>query len=208
MTAAIKTREPQYAPCFDEPPVVMGAMAGATWRWNPRRIVFASSRYKFVAQMLKGKELVAEIGCADGFLSEIVRREVWVLDLYDFDPVWASRVWDIVEAPLPRTYDAIFMLDVIEHIDPKKESLALANIKRSLRPHGTLIVGAPSLESQAYAADISKAGHVNCKSGEQFRADLQKHFGNVFLFGMNDEVLHTGFPQMCHYLLAVCTEAL
>jgi hypothetical protein len=27
------------------------------------------------------------------------------------------------------------------------------------------------------------------------------------VFGMNDEVLHTGFGPMCHYRLAICTGA-
>ncbi len=26
----------------------------------------------------------------------------------------------------------------------------------------------------------------------------------VFLFSMNDEVVHTGFSKMAHYLLALC----
>jgi hypothetical protein len=31
------------------------------------------------------------------------------------------------------------------------------------------------------------------------------YFRNVFLFGMNDEVLHTGYYDMCHYLWALCS---
>ena len=62
----------------------------------------------------------------------------------------------------------------------------------------------PSLESQAYAKPISRAGHVNCKSGEELRADARRYFRNVFLFSMNDEVLHTGFAKMAHYLFIVC----
>ena len=33
---------------------------------------------------------------------------------------------------------------------------------------------------------------------------MQRHFHNVFLFSMNDEVVHTGFSPMAHYLLALC----
>jgi hypothetical protein len=35
---------------------------------------------------------------------------------------------------------------------------------------------------------------------------LTPHFSNVFMFGMNDETLHTGYGPMCHYRLAVCTK--
>ena len=62
----------------------------------------------------------------------------------------------------------------------------------------------PSLESQEYASPQSKAGHVNCKSGNDLKKTLEKHFKNVFVFSMNDEVIHTGYYPMAHYLLALC----
>jgi hypothetical protein len=35
---------------------------------------------------------------------------------------------------------------------------------------------------------------------------LQEFFHNVFIFCMNDEVLHTGFHKMAHYIFALgCT---
>jgi hypothetical protein len=63
----------------------------------------------------------------------------------------------------------------------------------------------PSLESQAHASPQSKAGHVNCKSGPELRKAMEKYFHSVFVFSMNDEVVHTGFYPMAHYLLALCT---
>jgi len=69
-----------------------------------------------------------------------------------------------------------------------------------------LIVGSPSLESQAHASPPSKAGHINCKSGAELKALLQHYFENVFLFSMNDEVVHTGYYPMAHYLFAVCCQ--
>ena len=32
---------------------------------------------------------------------------------------------------------------------------------------------------------------------------LKRHFNNVYIFSMNDEVLHTGFDSMSHYILAI-----
>ena len=63
----------------------------------------------------------------------------------------------------------------------------------------------PSLESQKFASTQSKIGHVNCKSGKDLKGFFSKYFSNVFLFSMNDEVLHTGFEQMSHYLFVICT---
>jgi predicted SAM-dependent methyltransferase len=97
------------------------------------------------------------------------------------------------------------MCDVIEHVLPVDEPLMMDNVHDMLKPGGIFVAGCPSLESQVYASEISKAGHVNCRSGDKLRQDMLRYFDNVFLFGMNDEVLHTGYPQMCHYLFAVCT---
>ena len=86
----------------------------------------------------------------------------------------------------------------------KDEHDYLVNLRDSLVPEGVLIIGTPSIESQAYASPPSKAGHINCKSGPQLKALLQSYFGEVFLFSMNDEVVHTGFAPMAHYLFALC----
>lgn len=64
--------------------------------------------------------------------------------------------------------------------------------------------GMPSLESQVYASHLSKLEHVNCKRGEELKACCLKYFNHCFVFSMNDEVVHTGFYPMAHYLLALC----
>jgi cyclopropane fatty-acyl-phospholipid synthase-like methyltransferase len=140
------------------------------------------------------------------------------VDVYDFDPVFiedvqqrqsqrwplTARVHDIVQGELPHRYDGIYSLDVIEHIERKDEHDYVANLRGSLDDGGVLIIGSPSLESQQYASPQSKAGHVNCKSGKELKALMERYFHNVFLFSMNDEVVHTGFYPMAHYLIAVC----
>ncbi len=63
----------------------------------------------------------------------------------------------------------------------------------------------PSLESQAYASEASRVGHVNCKTGQELKTNALKYFTNVFLFSMNDETLHIGFPQMSHYIFVECS---
>jgi hypothetical protein len=62
----------------------------------------------------------------------------------------------------------------------------------------------PSIESQAYASPQSQAGHVNFKTGNVSKRDLERHFRHVFVLSMNDEVVHTGYYPMAHYLLALC----
>ncbi|NJL55262.1 class I SAM-dependent methyltransferase [bacterium] len=196
----------------------LGLMNSVVWHQDPKRLVFTLSRYKFVAKMLSGKESVAEIGCGDGFGARIVRQEVKSLTITDYDPYFinrfseiASDVWsieakvhDILEEPLSSKFDAVYSLDVLEHIPPEREESFIRNISSSLKPNGVMIAGIPSLESQEYASPSSRAGHVNCKSGKDFKSLMEHYFEHVFLFSMNDEVVHTGFSKMAHYLLVLC----
>src|SRR5207247_2527453 len=98
-----------------------------------------------------------------------------------------------------------YALDVLEHIPQENEDLFIKNMINSLNQQGVMIVGMPSLESQEYASLQSKIGHVNCKSGKALKDCLSRYFHNVFIFSMNDEVVHTGFYPMAHYLFALCT---
>jgi 2-polyprenyl-3-methyl-5-hydroxy-6-metoxy-1,4-benzoquinol methylase len=176
------------------------------------------SRYKFVAKMLTGYDRVVEIGCADAFPTRIVAQAVRSLVAIDFDAELIAnarkqpldrwpiefRVHDIVEEPVQGRFDAAFALDLLEHIPPPKEHTFLENIRHSLTATGVLIIGTPSLESQQLASRQSREGHVNCKSADDLTTSLRKHFSNVFIFSMNDEVVHTGHHKMAHYLMALC----
>jgi 2-polyprenyl-3-methyl-5-hydroxy-6-metoxy-1,4-benzoquinol methylase len=217
-----ETKEPQYSIVFD---VVekhgvtrLGLMVNESWNQDPRRTLFTLSRYKFVAKMLSGRKRVLEIGCADAFGTRLVQQEVGRVTAVDFDPVFVEdaisridpawpmdcRVHDMLSGPVEGSFDGIYSLDVLEHIPPEHEATFMTNLVASLEPVGAAIIGIPSLESQAHASPQSKAGHVNCKSGKAFKAFLERFFDNVFVFSMNDEVVHTGFYPMAHYLISVC----
>lgn len=219
-----KSREPQYQSIldkFDEKGLeTLGLMTSQGWDDDPKRLAFTLARYKFVAKMLSGRQHVLEVGCADAFATRIVRQEVKQLTAVDFDPVFVEDVnkrmrpnWrfdcfvhDMLEKPVSGIFDGIYALDVLEHIEPRDEENFLRNFTASLAPHGAAIIGMPSLESQIYASEISKAGHVNCKTMPDLRKTMEKYFSNVFMFSMNDEVVHTGYHRMAHYLLALCTD--
>jgi SAM-dependent methyltransferase len=215
------TREPQYQRCIElrdtEGQARLGLMTNQGWHDDPRRLAFTLSRYKFVAKMLSGRQSVLEVGCADAFGTRIVQQEVDSLTAIDFDPVFVADVrsrmdehWpfaclahDILDGPVEGPFDAAYALDVLEHIQPEDEGRFMRHIVQSLTPHGVLILGTPSLESQAYASEPSREGHVNCKSQPAFRELMERRFHTVFLFSMNDEVVHTGFAPMAQYLLGI-----
>ncbi len=188
---------------------------------DPKRLGFLFARYKFVSKMLQGCERALEIGCQEGLGSMVIAKVVGFLLATDFYkphiescvarlsgavPNIEFRGHDILDGPVAGKFDAALSIDVIEHIDPNQEYLYMRNIATSLTEHGIFVVGTPSLESQQYASVHSKAGHINCKTGESLRALCKQYYHNVFVFGMNDEMLHTGFLPMAHYLFALCVE--
>jgi len=198
-----------YAECHR-----VGGMTNFGWQRDPKRILFQFARYKVVAKLLEGRERVLEVGCADGMGARIVRQHVKRLVGIDIDRasiIEAKRLmsehWpidfiehDIMAKPL-HGFDAVYALDFFEHIADEERLLRHLRICSNVA-----VIGTPSLESQQYASDISKAGHVNCVTKAQLRERLGKFWKHVFVLGMNDETLHTGFDAMTHYLVALAVD--
>jgi hypothetical protein len=45
--------------------------------------------------------------------------------------------------------------------------------------------------------------HINLKTAESLKELMSNYFYNTFIFSMNDEVVHTGFLPMAHYIFAL-----
>lgn len=222
MSDTARTQEAQYEDCLQvaEQDGVdrLGLMTNQVWHDDPRRLAVLLSRYKFVSKMMAGKDKVVEIGCGDAFGSRVVQQEVKDLTVLDIDPIFIADIkqrmnpyWpmraethDMLSGPFGDTFDGAYSLDVLEHIPQAQEERFLTNIVASLTKDGVMIVGMPSLSSQDHASPQSKEGHINCKHGPDLKDLMARFFDNVFVFSMNDEVVHTGFHPMAHYYLALC----
>ena len=196
----------------------LGLMTSWAYFDDPKRLAFTFARYKFVAKMLSGCQHVLEAGCGDGFATRIVVQDVKALTAVDFDPSFVedanarmSDRWpfickqhDLLERPVEGVFDGAYCLDVLEHIPAEQEDRFISNMITPVTEHGVVIIGMPSLQSQAYASPQSKEGHVNCKDQYDLKKLMRRYFHSVFMFSMNDEVVHTGHPAMSHYNLALC----
>ena len=209
------------------PAAQLGDMHAASFATDPKHLGFVLARYKFVAKMLTGRGHVLEVGCGDTtgarLVGSMVRELVGIDKDLRSDPCIPVFLHDMRDGAFLRPspsflksgdafvlendgrWDGIYALDVLEHVPPADEDRFLDNVVASLTSDGAVIIGMPSQESQVHASELSRAYHVNCKTEDGLRATLQRHFRNVFLFGMNDETLHTGFGAMAHYRLALCS---
>ena len=197
--------------------IEVGPYFGHQIRNSPRHLLFTLSRYKFAARMLpQGRESrVLELGCSEGIGTVILSEGGHNTMAVDADSKAIAHAEKVLNKPNITfrsgnfigqsfgTFDAAVSLDVIEHIDRKDETAFIETIKNNLTSEGMCIIGTPNDSASRYASAASQIGHINMFVAERLTELLRKHFVHVFMFGMNDEVVHTGFYPMCHYLMAI-----
>jgi len=189
------------------------------WSFNirndPKRLAFVLSRYKFAAKMACRNKNVLELGCSEGIGAPILAEFASSYTGVDNDKPaidaakrnWMDEKFHFIEsdffAPPFGVFDSLICLDVVEHVYPEHEETFWKMIGGNLSEEGICIIGTPNITSSAYASKASMEGHVNLFSAERLSETMDKIFYNHFMFGMNDEIVHTGFHPMCHYLLCI-----
>lgn len=184
-------------------------------KYAPRRVLFALSHYKFSAKMLGEGKSILEVGCSEGlgtlllaeFAEKVVAIDIDADAIEEAKKTFGSEKLEFINIDFLHselgTFDGIVSLDVIEHIYPENEAIFLETICKHLKDYGVCIIGTPNKNSEQYASQGSVMGHVNLYSWERLKKIMESHFHQVFLFSANDEVIHTGFYPMAHYLIAV-----
>ncbi len=184
----------------------LGIRASHSFANDPKHLIFSLARYKFVSKMFDSYDSVLEVGCGDAFGSTVVAQTVQRLVCIDSEPYSLEHsainpqldlkatlmCHDIMESPMSDAFQAVYALDVIAHIPPHLEDRFMENIVASTVMNGVLILGTPNITAAQYASRLSEVGHINLKSYESLNKTLNKFYKHVFMFGMNDEVVHTG----------------
>ncbi len=211
--------------------VTLGPVSTDRYLGDPKRLCFFLSRYKFAGKMLKRCERIVDIGCGDGIgtvtLVSETQAEILGIDFDEPQIAYANKTLvPALEAVNPAAKgrltfssldivrngaaagkrDGLLSLDVIEHIAPKEEHAFLEACSAILEDRGVAVFGTPNDFASVYAGKHSQVGHINLFKPDRLQETLERHFSNVFLFSMNDEVVHTGFDKMAHYLLALAVK--
>ena len=197
--------------------VMLGPHSSYVLRNDPRHLSFLLARYKFVAKMLENKQEVLEVGCGDALGMALILQNVKKVLAIDIESLviadnikrseygkrCAFKVLDITSKTAGKKFDGAFALDVIEHIPKRLEDRFMVNIFDSLKKDAVCIIGTPNITAKRYATKISALGHINLKNSDELKKLISRYFRNVFIFSMNDEVIHTGYRPMAHYLFGV-----
>lgn len=198
--------------------VKLGPWTSYSLLHDPKHLGFVLARYKFIAKMFDGFERVIEAGCGDAFGTPIVAQHVKQVLAIEPDGRHIKgnqkrlikvkniefRQGTIQELKLvSKSFDGAYSVDVIEHLDKHLNEPFVASQAKILKDNGICIIGTPNISANRYASPRSRVQHINLHSQASLKKLMEKFFSRVFMFGMNDEILHTGYAPMCHYIFGM-----
>jgi len=195
-------------------PITLGPLCSGQLKghWSLLRKM---ARYKFVANLVKDKR-VLDVGCSEGLGAWMLGKYTSYIHGIDTDLEAINKAKEfqtgkirftngnIFDLSIPiNRFDCTIAIDVIEHIPKKQENNFMKKLTEFLNNDGFCIIGTPNKNMKKYEAPESKAGHINMYDYQRLEKLMKKYFRNVFIFGMNDEVVYTGFKPMCQYIMAM-----
>ncbi len=205
----------RYGAKLEGKQVSFGPYYSYQWRRTPLHILFTLSRYKFALKMIGDDKRILELGCNEGFGSYFLSQFSESVHGVDFDEraiLWAKENLQELNLTFENDdllgkgygiYDAVISFDVAEHIYQENERLFFQTLADNLKRYGVCLVGVPNVEAEKYSSPENRSAHVNLFSASKLRNALEMFFGRVFMFSQNDEVIHTGYAPMAHYLIAL-----
>lgn len=168
---------------YDVPPHDRGRWA---WRWLPAHV-----------------DRLLDVGCASGYFTvHLARRagQTWAVDVNEADLAAGRRAYPGIRFQVasaaalpfpPATFDAVTMLDVLEHVPGAAQQAALAEVSRVTRPGGVLILSVPH-QGLLTIADPD---------------NLEHRFPRLYR-RLTGTPAAPDAPEHCHYTLAQLTQML
>lgn len=188
-----------------------------------KHYMFRLARYKFVAKLMRYEKAVnvLELGCNEAWGALLLKQNIDLSSYKGIDFDNDTIEWNkenlsnefsfscddffTCVKELDKRYDLILALDVIEHIAREKEDEFCQLFSKGLSKRGTAIIGTPHINMMPYASEGSKVAHINMYDQKRLFQTCKRYFNNVYIFNMNDEVVHTGMDAMACYIFAVCS---
>ena len=156
--------------------------------WNIR--IEHASRLRVVKKLLKPFEgkIILDAGCGDGrFCYEMKNEDVKIVGVdfslraigfaKAFNPDVEFFTQDLKNITLPYEFDAVVLIEILEHLAPEDAALALKNLAGAMKANGKLIVTVPSVNLPL----ISK--HYRHFSEETLKETLQNYFKIIEIKG-------------------------
>lgn len=92
------------------------------------------------------KRTALDAGCADGFWSEALKKQGWIVSSIDKKTNYPDALQHDMNAKLPfadMTFDMVFSTAVIAYLDDPKHFIC--EVKRVLKPDGRYVITTPNL---------------------------------------------------------------
>ncbi|MBS7542273.1 class I SAM-dependent methyltransferase [Ancylobacter oerskovii] len=152
-------------------------------------------RYAFAAGLIAGGA-VLDVACGEGYGAAFLARHAGRVVGVDLDAqavAHAARRYagignlgfeagDVGALPFPdHSFDAVVSFETVEHVaDPRR---ALAELRRVLKPGGTLIVSTPDRDVYSGVLNNRNQFHLAELSAGEFEGELRRLFAHVALRG-------------------------
>lgn len=174
-------------------------------------------KYKFITRLLNEEDVVLDVPCGLGYLTQHVASVAKRVVAVDIDEKLIKRniieypkenivyrVMDALKLELDEKFSAVISIDLIEHLTKKDGEKLVKKLTKVLEPHGTLFVHTPKWIPMNKRSKNRQRSHIHEYKYEELKQLMTKYFYRVMMFTRADEIISTGHPDLAWAYLAVC----